>query len=687
MPAATPRVQALGAALLYLAYAVFLTWPVVLHLGSEAWGLPAGDLYGSIAHVREVVEHGIFPFAPATLHDFNAPFGVKQQWALELASLPGEGLLYGLSFLFGAVAGHTLFMLSGFVASGLAMFLLARRVTGTGWVALLAGFAFAFYPYAVGKSEGHLHFVHGWPLVLVAWRGLATLERPTLRNGLWLGAATALAMWWTPYYILIAGVELAVLFVAVAGAGLLRRGLGAHLKALAAACGPLVALGVLLAALQKAGAGSAAGALRTHPLSELTIFSARLHEYVVPDRHNLLLGGDTSTYLTTHLHGSNFSENDLYVGDSVSLVARLGAWFAARRWRAARRAGLDDAWAVAATIGAVLALVALVFSTPPQLTVLGHLVPTPSWFVFKATSTWRVYSRFVELVMLGLVLCAAVGLAGALRRRSPRARIALLLVATAILPLDLWAREPTSVASTTRAPDVYLALRGHPRGILAEYPIEPGDYPDYASLFYQYAHGMPVFQGYEGGSAQESRKLELDDPADPQTPHDLAAWGVRYVLIHNGAYAPNPPDLTKVGGYRRLYDKDPYGTLYEVTASPTRVLVDAVDGFAPPEGAPRFRWMTAPVGHLLLTGRCGVCSGRLQLFASSAAVPRTLTIRDPSGRVIATKLIGTQATTVRVPLRFTRAQTLALSVSPPPAPVPGDPRTLGIIVSHPVFIR
>lgn len=282
-----PWVQVALAAALYLAYALVVTWPVVLGLDSRLFGAVPGDLSGAIAHAREVVEQRIFPFAPATLSDFNAPHGQPEPWVLNIATLPGTALLYGMSYVFGATAGHTLFMLCGYVASGTAMFLLARRVTGSAAAALVAGFAFAFYPFAVNKGLGHLHFVHGWPLVIVAWRMLELAQRPAPRNGLYAGVAIAGAMWFTPYYVLIGAVAATALGVAVLVAAWARRQLRAAVAPLAIAAAVPFALMAALGLLSVVASDSESGRPRSQPLDQLTTFSARLHEFLVPDRNNL----------------------------------------------------------------------------------------------------------------------------------------------------------------------------------------------------------------------------------------------------------------------------------------------------------------------------------------------------------------------------------------------------------------
>src|SRR4051794_30135226 len=90
-----------GAAAIYLAFAVFLTWPVVSHLGSVLYGQtdPAqpGDLAGGVALLRAMVAGGHNPFIAGTLPQFNVPSGYEIPWGLNLATLPSTGVLWLLA--------------------------------------------------------------------------------------------------------------------------------------------------------------------------------------------------------------------------------------------------------------------------------------------------------------------------------------------------------------------------------------------------------------------------------------------------------------------------------------------------------------------------------------------------------------------------------------------------------------
>ena len=627
-------------AVIYSAYAIFLTWPLATNPGGL---MPGFDLYadqgGGVAQITYMFQHHVFPFAPATLHALNAPYGAVVPWVENLASFPGTGLVFGLSYVFGAVAASAVFLWLGFVLSGMSMFLLTRRLFGSVPAAALAGFAFAFYPFAVNQINGHYAYMEGWILVLAVWRMLEMIDRPTGRNALWAGAAVALAMWFTFYFILIAGVAFAALAVLAYVVFALRGQRHAGLRKVLLAAVPIGILLFGMAALTVL-AGRTGGGVRTQIVHELYNYTARPLEWLLPDRQNLIFGGLTRGYLTSHLHGSDFSENSLYLGLSVLGLALVGLAIAIRALRDSGRAALRDPAIVAVLAGACLALVAAWFSLPPTLNILGFPVLMPSGLVYMFTSTWRAYSRFVEVLELGLCIMLAFGVSRLLTRLRSGTALAVTGLLAIVLVVDLWARPPVRTASTT-PPAEYVWLRDHPGGIVADYPIMAGDYPDYHALFWQTFDGHPVIEGYAVGSESESVKLGLADLREPSTAAGLAALGVKYIVVHPGQPGANQATIRR--NHYTVRFSSPSGSVWQVGPSSARTLVDALDNFSWVQGTPgaEYRWMTGP-GVLGLHARdCpSSCRGTLTFTSGANKLPRTLTVTDQaSGRVLAHRRI------------------------------------------------
>jgi hypothetical protein len=650
--------QTILAVLVYAVFALVLTWPLAAHLGSTVYLTPPnppgpGDLGGSIAHLRELVHGHHNPFLPGREQDFDAPSGLPIRWALNVATLPSVALLYVLAALFGATAAFGLFILLGYVASGVSMFLLVRWLTGSAWIGLISGWAFAFYPFAVVKGE-HPNFLHGWVFVVMLWRFLVLVERPTLRNGVWAGLASILCFAWTQYFVLLGGIAFWTLVIGTVVVGAVRSRLREH--ALAVLPAIAIAAGFVLGARALLLTTSENSTLPSNSIIDIIATSARVPMYLVPPAHHVL-SGLTISYLDRH--NFNAVEWTLYVGLSVLALAVVGLVAAClRRFR--------PELVAAAAISAALVLVGFAFSLPPEKTLAGVTFHLPSWLIFHASPNWRLYTRFVIVVMLGLCVLAALGLQALVAGRSARAQMAILTLATILIPLDLWDR-PAVHTFRLDPPRIYQTLREQPPGIVAEYPLRSvhavGHYRD---LYYQSVHGKPIFNGYYSGP-DERRALRLDRLDYPPTARWLATLGVRYVLVTPTSLLPGVPSPGKPGRGFQPIARDGYGALYRVTAAPAP-FVWYRDGFWGPEGAgaTRYQWAGEGKVQLSVEGRCAPCLGVLTFNATSFGRPRSLAVVSDSGRTVTRVKVPTTSVVVRAPLSFDRQTTVDLEISPGP---------------------
>ena len=669
--------QAVAAGLAYGAFAVFLTWPLVLHLGSAVYG-PVGDGTAAVSVNRELLEGGHFPFAPGTIEDFAAPDGLDIRWTLNLVTLPAFGSLYLLTALFGQLPALGLYMLLGFTLTGLAMFLLVRRVVGSAAVAFVAGWAYAFYPFMVIKAQGHPDFVHGWVFVVLLWRLIELVETPSGRNGLWAGLALVLMCAWTPYHILFA----AVMAAAVGAVGLYfawRRGM---LRAMVTGLGVAAAVAlVFLGGALALNQGASRSEVREHSPAEILAYSARVWEYVVPTAEHPIVGDSAGEYRASRQHGSNVSENSLYLGVTVLLLALVG--FVA----SVRRPGPQRRIAVAA---AAMAVAGFAFSAPPQVTILGVELSTPTHYLSDITTTWRVFSRFAMVVMLGVVMLAALGIHALARNRPPAVQLAVAALALAVIATDLWARPAQGVNQFEIAP-AYKRLAALPPGIAAEYPLLPAAQSQFGDTFFQAWYDKPIVNGYLETSPEESRALRLSRLEDPDTPKGLKVLGVRYVLLRRDIVAAGLGDPGRPARTLKPLFRDDRITLYELDQPGRHVLVSPKDGFSITElgTAGLFQWMDEPEGTVELRGNCDPCTGVVRMTVGTFYRPRTVRISGPDGRPLAHARVRKSAE-LEFPVRFRRRLELRIESDPGPQSISEttgsqDPRSAGLSIGDASF--
>jgi hypothetical protein len=515
---------AAGAA--YTAYAVHLTWPLALDPSSRilGWG---GDLVGATAIWREFSEESV-PFLPGRVLDFAAPEGLLITYPLFVATWPPTLLMWSTTAVLGAAAAANATILGGFVLSGLAMFWLLRAYLGNSFVAAGIGFAFAFRPDTILKAHQGAHMTHQWIWVLLAWRMLELVRKPSRRNGLLAGGAAIVAISWNPYYLLIGGVFFGCLTVVGLLVGVLERRPAAHACAQAWSVG-VVALAVAAYALVTKTA-SVSG-VRELGFDQLYAFSANPWEYLQPQSGNPVFGPLREPLAI----GNAQTDTIMYLG-LIALALAVVACVSALSAEATPRLRA----VVLACV--VVAVTAGFFSAPPTWKLGPITVYSPAYVIGQFTTTWRVYARFGVIVAFAILVLAAIGLALLSRSRSRLAN-GIGLAAIGLLVLDTW--NPRPGTTSLAPPAIYAVLNEQPHGIVAEYPIVPNSAGDYWPMYYQGGHDKPILNGFDRETDQEARALTLADLSQPDVPGRLEALGVRYLVVNETAMGPLPAEAAR----------------------------------------------------------------------------------------------------------------------------------------------
>lgn len=694
--AISPRLGTLFAFLLYLGLACSVTWPLSIHPGTRVFGPIGFDLTGTMAYFHALAAARTPPFLPGIVHAFNAPEGRSTQWALNFSTLPSSTLLWLGSMAFGSVATFAYWPIFTFTLSALSMFLFVRWLTGSWHAALITGFAFGFWPYVFTGMNQPLG--DEWVIVLAVWRMLVLIERPSMRNGALAAAAVVLAFMWVQYFILIVGVTWVLLTLAALAIARARGQLAAAVRAHAVV---VVAAFVTLASILLAGLTSGFEGTPVRAASELVKYSARPLMYLLPDPSNPFLGTFSKPIIerkwgTSEHFAVAYSNN--YVGISVIALAVVGGVILVR---AIRRRGwrlaLADRPVLAAVLLTMAALCAFAFSAPPRVGVLGVNVPMPIEVVTHVTTLFRTTGRFAVIVMLGLCVLAGLALSQLFSRLRAPAALAVCALLSAVVLVDLWARPPYKITPIVVPPSIQLLADQAP-GVYAEYPLQGGyefGGQSQDAFFQAYAGDHDLFNGYFEGTISESRKLELQYLLAPYTVPDLAAMGVRYLLVQNLAGGPPlyPGFEEPIPGTQMLGGDD-IATLYRIVARPARFTSFDSVGFALPEGSgPQFtRWMTAADGQIEILSRAPQSMlVRVGFTVASALRPRQLVVRD-GARVVYDAVVPPKAVPVAFTIPIKGKATLRLHVTPaaesPHALNPRDPNTtpLSIRVSGPLKI-
>jgi hypothetical protein len=667
----------------YLALAVAITWPLALHPKSSTFGYVPSDLSSHIARYQEFVADRQPPFLPGRLHGVDAPDGYATTWTLDLASFPSSAVYWVFSLLLGGIGANGLLAIGSFALSAFSMFLLTRWITGDARAAFVAGLAFGFWPWVF--STATQPYGHGWVFVLPVWRALVLWERPNSRNGLLFGLSVVLSMLWLQYWVYLGGVLFVTLGAVLIAAAAFRRRAREYARPLLASMAPVA---VVLVFLGIVASVASPGEIPVRSRSESYVYSARPLMYVVPHPENFVFGEWTEPFLQGRYRGGPLVPGetayaDIYVGLTVVALAAIGVAVLWLRLRRGRTRALSERSVIGGLAGVAIITVGFLLSMPPSADVGGVEIPLPGAFVNEFTAVFRTTHRFAVLVMLGLCICAAVGVRAALSRLGPRPALAVLAALAIVVPLDLWGRQHDG-SSRVNYPEVYEALRSAPRGIVAVYPFSPAD-ADQGVVFDRPAHGMPLFNGARVGTESATAKSDLAALSDPGNAARLAALGVRYVVVKGGAKDAWQPRPEQRFAGLRVMNRARDGTLFRVVAEPATVVALSRHGFWSPErvGTTFYRWLTSQEARVELRGRCEPCIGTLRFEAASFAQTRTLTIRQ-GDRVLSRRRIGTSSTAVSVFVVFRRRTELTLSTDPGPQSIQ---ETTGMVDDRDVSIQ
>jgi hypothetical protein len=669
------------------ALAVFLTWPLALHLGTRIYG-PPGDSTSEIYYLWSLTHGGGFHVLGVShVTATGAPFGWDQGNGVNVQQLWYDFPAYLATMVIGEIAAYNLIVLSGLAFSGAAMYWLVRSLVGgpaSPFVAAWAGFVYVVFPWHVLKAAGHAGLTHieGFPLLLLAV--LIWFRSPTLIRATAVALATAVLWLTSGYYGVAAMVALGVLLPIAAVIHRRRFGTRKAAGALAVVSGGALLIPPVVSVLARLGHIDT-GYFIPRSNADLLTYGARPWEYVLPAYTNPHFG--TAGWLTARLHGSNFSESSLYVG-WVTILLSAG-WLL---WALAARRRLDQEQKFVGIGFTAIVAAALLFSLPSPIPHTS--VPTPSRLVWEAASQFRVPTRFQALVMAALVPLAALALAGIAKKAlvAFRSRVAVVAVCALFGLLSWYELSVTSpgLTAVNVPPPEYRALRKAPPGIVAEYPLVALDVArNYDYLFWRRVHGRRLLNGASRGSFPDAVREALVDPVSPGTAAALSALGVSTILVHPDVYTSlgvpkqAPQDL---GSGYRLLERFADGTsMWKVTASPEPVATFR-SGFGASEltGREPSRWLLANDGTIeIYAPRAGLYRASLGLV--SYGRPRTVWIRGNgrSRRFLVPQSGGEFSLLLRVPAG---QSTLTVDTRPGLEPIP-DGRSVSVYMSNWQFAR
>jgi hypothetical protein len=364
------------------------------------------------------------------------------------------------------VVYNTVLLLS-FAASGVAMYALVKDLTSDRPAALVAGVAFAFYPF---RFEHYSHL----ELQATCWMPLAllmmhrTVKSGRRRDGVITGLMVALQTLSSLYNGLFLLVVMGVVWVSVGG---WRPPTGRRFAPWLAAAAVVVVmvLPVAVPYLQNRGQ------LGERPDWEVRLYSATPRSYTVAHVRSRLY--------SNVLDGPRAPEASLFPGIAVVALALAGAWPRLSRTRAAYA-------------------VALLVAFDGSLGLNGIIFPTLRDYLLPFRGL-RVPARFSILVGLSLSVLAGYGVVGLRRWSRPKGgRLgAALPVACAVVLLVENIPNLALTEVPVRPPLIYDYFTGAPTSVLVDLPFPESlerATADSRRLYYSTFHWQTLVTGSSG---------------------------------------------------------------------------------------------------------------------------------------------------------------------------------------------
>ena len=498
------RYPVLAASAVVLALTLFLTWPQALHLRTQV--VPHNDAYFSMWRLGWIA-HAVGT-SPRHLYDANIYHQERRTLAYSDAIVLEGAVAAPLIWSgFRTVFVYNVLLLCGITLSGIAMFVLARYLTGNTSAALVSAVIFTIVPYRI---EHYMHLELQWTMwvPLAFWAAHRAIEEQSWSFGLLCGVFVWFQLLSSIYYGVFLALLLAVLGVLLIASNRDRRPKSFAVLTLGGIVAGLLAVPYALPYVENART------LGPRDLGEVSTFSARWASYVTAPYQNWMWG-----WTADRFNGEELRLMPGVVAAALAAVGLLG-----------RRGRVVFVYGVVCLVGIEL-----------SLGLNGHLYPALIRLVPPLRGL-RAVARVSILALAALSVLAGFGIQY-LQEHVATTRAREWIAASAVILLVLECGSApirlTEVPSAT--PDVYRFLQQLPAGAVVELPMsEPHWIPGFDAV-YQYwsmTSWYPLVNGYSGYASApyiEILRRMLAFPDDDSI-RLLKSLNVRYVLVHQGLY-------------------------------------------------------------------------------------------------------------------------------------------------------
>lgn len=500
----------------------------------------------------------------------NAPFGDNLNSPIGYSLVGQTVLIEALQNIAGPVCGYNIANMTGFILSAMVMFGFIYSITKKRWISLLAGYAVSFAPYYQLKIGAHFSFGFQAIFIGIIWLFYRIIKYKKKRDSIFLGLLFALAVYWDPYYTLLATlviIPLCLVWVTINRIIFKPKfwrqkvdGLDIKVQAKLISTAAIISIILMIPLIyvfltQGKQISTDVSNSRGNVLLEAQYCSNWPHEYIVPFAYNpifsKIIGPERYQAAVSGLrdHYSCGIGEDI-VGLSIALFLILFFGFIVMLWDKINKRKLKlnkcvhyETKILIFGLGAI-ALAAIIFSFPPYL--FHNIIPTPSYLLLKLTLTWRTLTRIYVVTNIAFISLVAICMAYFYDYFKLKKHKMLSIIMFIIIFGTVIVEYQTSTPFTgnrfgtfsykTSVPTQYEWLKDQKNiNIIAEYPLERSGGEGNSMAYYlsmQVVHKKKLFNGSVSYGSQEILKTALKNLTDPQTIPVLKGMGVDAIVVH-----------------------------------------------------------------------------------------------------------------------------------------------------------
>jgi hypothetical protein len=516
------------AGIIYFLVAVVFTYPLIFNFNHLIYA-QGGDPYGTLHFFWWLKDHSANYFFP------NSP----------LYTLFGKYL----TICFGEIAAYNILTFLGFILTGIAGYILVKKITKNNLAGFFSGLILSIAPFRIAHAMQHMTFVDLSLILFFIYFLIRSKEELNLKNVIVSAIFFVLITLYNYQYGFFAGIILLIFAIYFLLCWLVKNKfrisnfkpkIKSIIYIIIAFLFSVIIIGFfnynLVRDLFAVKNQEKVSVSPVRNYSELDTYSARWFYYFTPSPENPFFGKNTNSLYSKIIDekGTNLTEQTLYLGWVSILLTIFAIWQIIKKTPAASKFGQITGFLI------ITGLVGMLFSFAPEITVLGHQIKTPAYYIFPHLPFFRVYARFGLLMVISVSILAGIGLSLLLDKIKSKIFSSLIFVIICTLSIIEFINIPplkTIDVSENSMPQVYQYLKNQPSGLVAEYPLFSSETPfGYEYLLWQRYHQMPLIYGDSVNTSGDDFRKTVLNPYDTDTIQRLKDAGVKYIIVHSNLY-------------------------------------------------------------------------------------------------------------------------------------------------------